>query len=133
MSANRTTSPWAGKSILVVDDYPAIRRAIKEIVASLDLVVTEAENGIEAQKILASKPFDIVLTDLVMPEMDGFELAEALRSTPQFRRLPIVVISTHDDTKYIIRALRLGVDDYLIKPPTLDMVKVVLGRIFDYE
>ncbi|MDR0362563.1 MAG: response regulator [Planctomycetota bacterium] len=133
MSANEKHSPWAGKSILIVDDYPAVRRAIKDIVVSLGLHVSEAENGLEAQDILKNKDFDLVISDLVMPEMDGFELTEALRASPKHRRLPIVIISTHDDSKYIFRTLRLGADDYLIKPPTVEMVKIVLARIFDHD
>ncbi len=93
----------------------------------------EAENGLEAQTVLKDKKFDMVISDLVMPEMDGFELTEALRNTPQYRRLPIVIVSTHDDAKYIFRALHLGADDYIIKPPTAEMVKTVLARIFDHD
>lgn len=133
MSASESKSPWVGKPILIVDDYPAVRRAIKDVVSSLGLNVSEAENGIEAMEILKTKDFDMVISDLVMPEMDGFELTEALRASQKHRRIPIVIISTHDDSKYIFRALHLGADDYLIKPPTVEMVKTVLARIFDYD
>ena len=132
MSASEA-APWTGKSILIVDDYPAVRRAIKDIIVGLGMKVEEAENGLEAQAVLKDKKFDMVISDLVMPEMDGFELTEALRNTPQYRRLPIVIISTHDDAKYIFRALHLGADDYIIKPPSAEMVKTVLARIFDHE
>ena len=132
MSASENT-PWKGKSILIVDDYPAVRRAIKDIILGLGMQAEEAENGLEAQGVLKDKKFDLVISDLVMPEMDGFELTEALRNTPQYRRLPIVIVSTHDDAKYIFRALHLGADDYIIKPPTAEMVKTVLARIFDHD
>ncbi len=133
MSASEANAPWKNKSILIVDDYPAVRRAIKDIITGLGMTAEEAENGLEAQSMLKDKKFDMVLSDLVMPEMDGFELTEALRNTPQYRRLPIVIISTHDDAKYIFRALHLGADDYIIKPPTMEMVKTVLARIFDHD
>ncbi len=133
MSASEAASPWKGKSILIVDDYPAVRRAIKDIIVALGIHAEEAENGLEAQAALKNKPFDMVISDLVMPEMDGFELTEALRNTPEYRRLPVVIISTHDDAKYIFRALHLGADDYIIKPPSMEMVKTVLARIFDHE
>lgn len=133
MPASDATSPWKGKSILIVDDYPAVRRAIKDIIVALGMSVEEAENGLQAQNVLKDKKFDMVISDLVMPEMDGFELTEALRNTSEFRRLPIVIISTHDDAKYIFRALHLGADDYIIKPPTMEMVKTVLARIFDHD
>ncbi len=133
MSAADASTPWKNKSILIVDDYPAVRRAVKDIVVALGMRAEEAENGLEAQTVLKTKKFDMVLSDLVMPEMDGFELTEALRNTPQYRRLPIVIISTHDDAKYIFRALHLGADDYIIKPPSMEMVKAVLARIFDHD
>lgn len=132
MSASEN-APWKGKSILIVDDYPAPRRAIKDIIVSLGMKAEEAENGLEAQAVLKKEKFDMVISDLVMPEMDGFELTEALRNTPEYRRLPVVIISTHDDAKYIFRALHLGADDYIIKPPSAEMVKTVLARIFDHD
>lgn len=132
MSASDST-PWKGKSILIVDDYPAVRRAVKDIITGLGMLADEAENGIEAQAVLKKKSYDLVISDLVMPEMDGFEFTEALRNTPEYRRLPIVIVSTHDDAKYIFRALHLGADDYIIKPPTVEMVKTVLARIFDHD
>ncbi|MDR1745449.1 MAG: response regulator [Planctomycetota bacterium] len=133
MPASETAAPWKGKSILIVDDYPAVRRAIKDIIVALGMSAEEAENGLEAQAALKNKKFDMLISDLVMPEMDGFELTEALRNTPEYRRLPIVIISTHDDAKYIFRALHLGADDYIIKPPSMEMVKIVLARIFDHD
>ncbi|MDR1043561.1 MAG: response regulator [Candidatus Adiutrix sp.] len=124
--------PWQGKSVLVVDDYLAVRKTIKELVQSLGLSTTEAENGLKAQEILKSKPVDLVITDLVMPELDGFELTEAIKNDPALRKIPVVIISTHADSKYIFRALRLGADDYLTKPPTAEMINSVLTRIFDH-
>ncbi|MCL2029702.1 MAG: response regulator [Deltaproteobacteria bacterium] len=126
-------TPWKGKEVLVVDDYLAVRRTIKELVSGLGLVTTEAGNGLKAQELLKSKKFDLVITDLVMPEMDGFELTESIKNDPVLRSIPVVIISTHSDSKYIFRALRLGADDYIVKPPTSEMVTTVLTRIFDHE
>ena len=126
-------TPWKGKEVLVVDDYVAVRKTIKELVNSFGMVVTEAENGLKAQELLKTRKFDLVITDLVMPEMDGFELTEAIKNAPGLRSIPIVIISTHADSKYIFRALRLGADDYLIKPPTAEMISTVLTRIFDHD
>jgi len=126
-------TPWKGKEVLVVDDYLAVRKTLKELVGSLGLVVAEAENGLKAQELLKARKFDLVITDLVMPEMDGFELTEAIKNDPVLRTIPVVIISTHSDSKYIFRALRLGADDYLIKPPTSEMVSTVLTRIFNHE
>ncbi|MGL4208817.1 MAG: response regulator [Candidatus Adiutrix sp.] len=129
----QTNTPWQGKSVLVVDDYTAVRKTIKELVQSLGMVPIEAEHGLKAHEILKSSPVDLVITDLVMPEMDGFELTEAIKSDPALRKIPVVIISTHADLKYIFRALRLGADDYLTKPPTAEMVNAVLTRTFDHD
>lgn len=129
----QANTPWQGKSVLVVDDYMAVRKTIKELVLSLGMSPTEAENGLKAQEALKSSPVDLVITDLVMPEMDGFELTEAIKNDPALRHIPVVIISTHADAKYIFRALRLGADDYLTKPPTPEMVNTVLTRIFDHD
>ena len=129
----QSNTPWHGKSVLVVDDYLAVRKTIKELVQSLGMVPTEAENGLKAQEVLKEKKVDLVITDLVMPEMDGFELTEAIKNDPALRKTPVVIISTHADSKYIFRALRLGADDYLTKPPTAEMVNTVLTRIFDHD
>jgi CheY-like chemotaxis protein len=130
---SQANTPWRGKSVLVVDDYLAVRKTIKELAQSLGMVPIEAENGLKAQEILKSAKIDLVITDLVMPEMDGFELTEAIKNDPDLRSTPVVIISTHADSKYIFRALRLGADDYLTKPPTAEMVNTVLTRIFDHD
>ncbi|MEW6266193.1 MAG: response regulator [Thermodesulfobacteriota bacterium] len=124
---------WSGKSVLLVDDYPAIRRNMRELVQGLGLSWREAENGLRAlEKIKESQP-DLVISDLVMPEMDGFELTEAIKSSPQWRHIPVVIISTHADSKYIFKALKLGADDYLTKPAGKEMLEAVLNRIFDHD
>ena len=125
--------PWHGKTVLLVDDYPTIRKTVRELVQGLGLDCREAENGLQAQERLKENLPDLVITDLVMPEMDGFELTEAIKSSPHWRHVPVVIISTHADSRYIFKALRLGADDYLTKPATRDMLITVLNRVFDYE
>jgi two-component system chemotaxis response regulator CheY len=127
------SSVWQGKSVLVVDDYQAVRKTIKELFSTMGLKVSEAENGVEALDRLGTSKFDLIVSDLVMAEMDGFELTETVKNNPALRSIPIVILSTHADYKYIFRALRLGADDYLIKPPTSEMVNIVLARIFCHE
>ncbi|MDR1487036.1 MAG: response regulator [Deltaproteobacteria bacterium] len=126
-------SIWQDKSVLVVDDYQAVRKTIKELFATFGLKVTEAENGVKALERLNAAKFDLIVSDLVMAEMDGFELTETVKSNPKFRAIPLVILSTHADNKYIFRALRLGADDYLIKPPSAEMVTIVLARVFNHE
>ena len=85
--------------VLVIDDYQKMRQGLCAILKPLKLNISEASNGVEALKALRREKFDVVFTDLVMPEMDGFELCEEIRKTPEWTDMPIVVISTHFDSR----------------------------------
>lgn len=121
--------PFAGLRTLVVDDYETVRRRLTAALTKLGVAVVEAGDGHEALEILGRERFDIVLTDLVMPEMDGFELCAEIRASPSLRGLPIVVVSTHRDARHIVRALRLGADDYVPKPASAELLRKVLARV----
>jgi len=116
-------------SALVVDDYEAIRSKLTSALNALGIKTTEAVNGVNALEVLAKESFDMMFTDIVMPEMDGFELCEEVRRKPELRKMPVVVTSTHADTNYIIKALRLGADDYLAKPIDKELLQKVVQRI----
>ena len=116
--------------MLVVDDYEKMRRRLCAILERLGIRVSEANNGVEALKVLGSERFDAIFTDIVMPEMDGFELCEEIRKSSALQDMPIVVISTHHDSNYIIKALRHGADDFIPKPIDPETMKRVLHRIF---
>ena len=120
--------PFKNIKVLLVDDYESIRKRISEDLQSLGLAVTEATNGFEALTTLRNEPFDMIFTDLVMPEMDGFELCEEVRKTPEIQSLPIIVVSTHFENEYILKALRLGADDYVPKPIDVDLLQKVIKR-----
>ncbi len=117
-----------GLRVLLVDDSEIIRIKISKDLESIDLIVTTATNGFDALAKLRDNPFDIVFTDIVMPEMDGFELTEEIRRTPEIQILPIVVISSHCENEYILKALRLGADDYINKPIDISLLKKVIQR-----
>lgn len=118
--------------VLVVEDYEKMRQRLCAILKELGLNISEASNGVEALKILRKQRFDTVFTDLVMPEMDGFELCEEIRKSSDWMDMPIVVISTHYDSNYIVKALRSGADDYIPKPVDLGTVKKVLDRVLTH-
>ncbi len=119
--------------VLVVDDYENMRKKLLKDLEKLGLKVTEASNGVEALSILSKEKFDVMITDIVMPEMDGFELCEEVRTRTDLRDLPVVITSTHCDSNYIVKALRLGADDYISKPIERDVLEKVLRRIIPTE
>jgi CheY-like chemotaxis protein len=106
-----------------------MRKAAVGILESLGLEVTEAIHGMDALRKLRESTFDAVFTDIVMPEMDGFELCEEIRKSDAWKDLPVIVTSTHCDAGYVVRALRLGADEYVPKPVNRELVARVLERL----
>jgi two-component system, OmpR family, KDP operon response regulator KdpE len=100
--------------ILVVDDEPAIRRFLKTSLATQDYRVAEAADGSAALAMLKREPFDVLVLDLGLPGMDGFEVIRSLRESGS--TLPIIVLSVRADEEGKVRALDLGADDYVTKP-----------------
>jgi two-component system, chemotaxis family, chemotaxis protein CheY len=116
---------------LVVEDSPMMRQLL---VFALSLVknlrVTEADDGVDGLRKLASGRFDIILTDINMPIMDGLKLVSLVRNDGNYKMIPIVVITTEGAQEDRERALALGANDYITKPiqPTkiLDVAKTLL-------
>lgn len=121
--------PLENLKALVVDDYETMRRKISDVLKKLGMSVKEAENGIHALELLREEKVDIIFTDIVMPEMDGFELCQEIRKSADLLDIPIVVTSTHCDTGYVIKALRMGADDYIVKPVEPQLVEKVINRL----
>ena len=109
-------------AILVVDDDEFNRAVLAKGLAREGFPdVTEAANGRDALAILRTKPFDLILLDLMMPEMDGYQVLTALKADMALRDVPVVMISALDDVESVVRCIELGAEDYLPKPfnPTL--------------
>lgn len=100
--------------VLVVDDEPAIRRFLRTSLSSQGYLVAECENGQEALDALRKSPVDVLLLDLTLPDIDGFEIIRQLRARGS--ALPIIVLSSRTDEAGKVRALDLGADDYVTKP-----------------
>jgi len=104
------------KSVLIVDDCDTTRKLLSYIIRERGFKIVGASNGIEALEILATTPIDIVLTDLNMPQMDGYELSRSLRKQEEFKNLPIVMITTEASEADKKLGLDAGVSTYLTKP-----------------
>ena len=99
--------------ILVVDDERMIREVIKEYCAANHYTTDEAASGKEALKKLQTNTYDIMILDIMMPEMDGYTLLEEL---PEEKRIPTLVLSARGEEFDKLRGFELGIDDYLTKP-----------------
>jgi len=116
-----------GPALLVVDDnednrYTLTRRLTREGYTNL----TTAINGREALDLLQAKPFDLILLDIMMPDMNGYEVLEFMKAGAELRNIPVIMISALSETESVIRCIELGAEDYLPKPfnPTLLRARV---------
>src|SRR5690606_18585781 len=104
-------------SCLVVEDSPMMRQLLVFALARLkNLRVTEADDGVDGLRKLASAKFDIILTDINMPIMDGLTLVKRVRSDPTHQETPIVIITTEGANAHRQRALQLRANEYISRP-----------------
>jgi two-component system KDP operon response regulator KdpE len=104
--------------VLIVDDEPAIRRFVRATLSVQDYRVLEAEDGRTALEVVARNPLDLLVLDLGLPDVDGFEVIRRLREGGS--TVPIIVLSSRTDEAGKVRALDLGADDYVTKPFGVD-------------
>jgi two-component system response regulator MprA len=103
-----------GGRVLVVDDDPDVREAVETALELEGHRVTTATNGLAALKRLGQAEFDAMVLDVLMPNLDGFEVCRRLRASGN--RTPILILTARDSEQDTIRGLDLGADDYLVKP-----------------
>lgn len=119
-----------GIKVLVADDIPFGLIYTKKVLSRLNLEVITAVNGQEVlDKALSEKP-SLLLLELMLPVIDGYEVIRRLRSDPQLSQSRIIVMSALSTNDNIVRALNLGADDFVVKPIATDkLLKSVLGQI----
>jgi len=101
---------------LVVDDSITVRRVTQRLLERNGMRVMTAKDGVDALAILEDHLPDVILLDIEMPRMDGYEVAAFVRGDPRLRDVPIVMITSRVGEKHRARAIELGVNDYLGKP-----------------
>ena len=124
-----TNAPGGEKehgSLLVVDDDEMNRVMLSRLLTRGGYAVTEANDGAAALELVDKHSFDLVLLDILMPGIDGLQVLETLRRTRSVAELPIIMATAEDSSSDVVRALKLGANDYVTKP--LD-VSVVLARV----
>lgn len=103
-------------TVLVVEDNPAMNEAISEILRMEGYRVISAVNGVEALAILEQERPDVVVSDIMMPGIDGYELLRRARQDPRLRTLPFIFLTARSSTEDYRLAKRIGIEDYLVKP-----------------
>ncbi len=120
--------------VLIVEDSPTMRQlivfALKRI-RGVDIV--EANDGVDGLKKISSDKFDLIFTDINMPIMDGLKLVSLVRNDPNYKDVPICIITTEGASEDRERALGLGANDYITKPIQTTKILDVAKRLLDME
>jgi two-component system chemotaxis response regulator CheY len=108
---------------MIIDDSRAMRSILRRIVSGLDFETAEAGDGQEALDQMRSGPVpDLCLVDWNMPVMDGYTFITTVRSTPEWRDVTLMMVTTESEQRQIVRALAAGAHEYVIKPFTADAI-----------
>ena len=120
--------------VLVVDDSAAIRKILTRVLRQTGMAIQtihEAGDGQDALALMAQHRIDLVLSDINMPKMDGLQLLGALKASPQWHSIPVVMITTEGGETKVAEAVRLGAAGYVRKPFTADQIKEKLVGLLE--
>ena len=124
--------PSENLKFLVVDDFLTMRRIVRNLLKEAGYANTEeAEDGVQALLKLQNGDFGFVVTDWNMPNMDGLQLIQAIRSSPKLKNLPILMITAEAKKENIIAAAQAGASGYIVKPFTAATLSEKLKKVFD--
>ena len=124
--------PDLGIRILIVDDFSTMRRIIRNILKQLGFEnVEEAENGADAYEKLDGDKYDFVITDWNMPVMDGIGLLKKIRTDPAMKTLPVLMVTAEAEKDKVVAAIQAGVNNYIVKPFTAEVLQEKMDKIFD--
>lgn len=121
--------------ILVVDDSATMRRILINSLKKIGFEnVEQASDGLEAQKVLnENSDIELALVDWTMPNMNGFEFLEATKADDKFKNIPIIMVTTEDEKKKVIKAIKSGAANYIVKPFIDDDIKEKIASVIDIE
>lgn len=121
--------PTPAKRILVVDDDDTVRESLKDFLEFHDFAVTAVDGAAEALQIVSASDFDLVISDLVMPRMDGIALIKAIREAG--KDVPLLVMTGFASIEYAVESMKAGATDFITKPLKFDHVMLIINRVLE--
>jgi len=119
-------------NILIVDDSPTIRRMVKASLSALSARYVEAGSGLEAIEVLAVHGVDVIILDLNMPDMHGLDVLRFVRGHSQYRRVPVLVLTTRGDADSRGAAMQAGASAFMTKPFTPVALAAAVGDLISH-
>jgi DNA-binding response OmpR family regulator len=119
------------KRVLVVDDDPDVRAILDTNLTAAGYEVKQAQDGVEALLLVTAWPPDLMVVDISMPRMDGWQLAQRVRSDPKLSAIPLVFLTGHSDDPDVLRGLTLGAVEYMTKPFRPDILVLTVAVLLN--
>ncbi len=121
---------YSKSRVIIIDDDSTTRRIVSRLVKQIGFMeFVEAEDGQQAYDLLQETDFDLVLSDLDMPVMDGLELLEKVRSNEKLSQIPFIMVTANDSKENIMRAVKAHVSQYIVKPFTSASLKEKIDKV----
>ena len=120
-----------GTSVLIIDDDPVNRMLMSKFMQREGCQTQEVADGATACRLILEKPFDMILLDIEMPEMNGFDVLQRIKSNKDTATIPVVMVSGLEDTQSVIKAIELGADDYVTKPVSRTLLRARTNAILE--
>lgn len=117
--------------VLVVDDSPTTRAVIRKLLSPAHLTITEAEDGLQGLAAAGSNPFDLIITDINMPRMDGFDLCERLKENPATRNIPVIILSSDDTDEALNKGFQAGAATFIRKDDIQEELSKKVNRTLE--
>ena len=118
--------------ILIVDDFSTMRRIVKNILKQIGYTdIDEAEDGNGALVKLRQDKYDLVVSDWNMPNMSGLDLLKAIRADNGLNGIPVLMVTAEAKKENVVEAIKAGVNNYVVKPFTAEILKEKIEKIFD--
>ncbi|SPF41745.1 CheY [Candidatus Desulfosporosinus infrequens] len=118
-------------NVLVVDDSSMVRKYHQYYLAGLGHQVAEAEDGYVGLEMLLSTQYDLILTDINMPRMDGFQFIAEVRQVPSYQKTPIIIVTSQEDVEDAERGKAVGANAIFIKPTELEQLIIWVRRLLE--
>lgn len=123
---------YSKSRVIIIDDDSTTRRIVSRLVKQIGFMeFVEAEDGQQAYDLMQESDFDLVLSDLDMPVMNGMELLEKVRADERLSKIPFIMVTANDSKENIMRAVKAHVSQYIVKPFTATALKEKIAKVLD--
>jgi twitching motility two-component system response regulator PilG len=119
------------KKILIVEDEESLLKLESILLSTKGYMVQGVASGLAALKAIGENPPDLVLLDVMLPELDGFEVCQQIKNNPQTRHIPVILLTARKSPEDVARGREVGADQYMTKPFKSSMVIAAIERLID--